>query len=305
MVLAKHLSSQPVIDHHHGQQVGDNINGPSVIEVPAWLPRPLGRYYLYFAHHTGDHIRMAYADQIDGQWTILDGGVLDLSETGFVKHSVPSIEDGKPVVPHIASPDVHIDKAGKQIRMLFHGVNLDGTQTTRLAISDDGLKFREVSDTLAPPYLRVTWWQDQLIGVAWGGEMFTSPRWDVPFERGPKLLERPNGPDMIPRHPFIVLRGSVMHVFYSLIGEQPERIWHVNVHLSENWQDWSLGTPKAILSPMFEWEGANLPVTASSVGPANGLEHALRDPFVIDDYLFYVGGGESGIGIAEIDWGDD
>jgi hypothetical protein len=32
-----------------------------VIRVPDWVENPLGAYYLYFAHHKGDHIRLAYA----------------------------------------------------------------------------------------------------------------------------------------------------------------------------------------------------------------------------------------------------
>jgi hypothetical protein len=30
-----------------------NINGPSLIRVPGWVEQPLGKYYLYFAHHSG------------------------------------------------------------------------------------------------------------------------------------------------------------------------------------------------------------------------------------------------------------
>ena len=30
-----------------------NINGPSLIKVPHWMENPLGKYYLYFAHHKG------------------------------------------------------------------------------------------------------------------------------------------------------------------------------------------------------------------------------------------------------------
>ena len=30
---------------------GENINGPSLIRVPSWVKNPLGRYYLYVAHH--------------------------------------------------------------------------------------------------------------------------------------------------------------------------------------------------------------------------------------------------------------
>ena len=44
---------------------GDNINGPSLIRVPSWLPNPLGAYYLYFAHHGGKYIRLAYADRLE------------------------------------------------------------------------------------------------------------------------------------------------------------------------------------------------------------------------------------------------
>ncbi|MBI2946207.1 MAG: hypothetical protein HYY23_01070, partial [Verrucomicrobia bacterium] len=40
---------------------GNNINGPSLIRVPGWVKSPLGRYYLYFAHHSGQYIRLAYA----------------------------------------------------------------------------------------------------------------------------------------------------------------------------------------------------------------------------------------------------
>lgn len=39
----------------------------------------LGRYYLYFASHTGSFIRLAYAASVDGPWTIHPGGVLHVS----------------------------------------------------------------------------------------------------------------------------------------------------------------------------------------------------------------------------------
>ena len=41
---------------------GSNINGPCCIKVPNWCKNKLGNYYLYFAHHRGKYIRMAYAD---------------------------------------------------------------------------------------------------------------------------------------------------------------------------------------------------------------------------------------------------
>ena len=41
----------PIIHAQLDDQIGTNINGPSLIRVPGWVSEPLGRYYLYFAHH--------------------------------------------------------------------------------------------------------------------------------------------------------------------------------------------------------------------------------------------------------------
>jgi len=60
-----------------------NINSPSDIEVPQWIDASLGKYYLYFAHHKGDFIRLANADKISGPWKILELGGLGLAESGF------------------------------------------------------------------------------------------------------------------------------------------------------------------------------------------------------------------------------
>jgi hypothetical protein len=51
--------------------------------VPDWLPNPLGKYYLYFSHHKGDYIRMAYADSLAGPWTVYEPGTLTLRDSGF------------------------------------------------------------------------------------------------------------------------------------------------------------------------------------------------------------------------------
>ena len=57
----------PELDREHGFS---NINGPSLVRVPEWVENPLGRYYLYFAHHRGAYIRLAYADAIEGPYTV-------------------------------------------------------------------------------------------------------------------------------------------------------------------------------------------------------------------------------------------
>ena len=48
----------------------ENINSPSVIRAPSWIKKPLGKYYMYFSHHKGNYIRMAFANKPEGPWTI-------------------------------------------------------------------------------------------------------------------------------------------------------------------------------------------------------------------------------------------
>jgi hypothetical protein len=60
-----------------------NINGPSVLRVPEWVEKPLGKYYLYFAHHKGNQIRLAYADSPTGPWTLYEPGALAVENSGF------------------------------------------------------------------------------------------------------------------------------------------------------------------------------------------------------------------------------
>ncbi len=73
----------PIIMPAHSARIGTNINGPSVIRVPDWVEDPLGKYYLYFAHHKGKGIRLAYADAADGPYTVYEPGALSLAESLF------------------------------------------------------------------------------------------------------------------------------------------------------------------------------------------------------------------------------
>jgi hypothetical protein len=54
-VTATRLAANPLVGLASSPSLGDDVNGPSVIRVPDWVQRPLGRYYMYFAHHMGDH----------------------------------------------------------------------------------------------------------------------------------------------------------------------------------------------------------------------------------------------------------
>src|SRR5438874_4243800 len=92
----RRFAENPIIRPNMDARMGDNVNGPSLIRVPEWVERRLGSYYLYFAHHRGRYIRLAYADRLEGPWQTYQPGVLDLADSYF-EH-------------HIASPDVLVEE---------------------------------------------------------------------------------------------------------------------------------------------------------------------------------------------------
>ena len=77
-------NSQPIIDQDMFAEVGErsegeNINGPSLIRIPDWIAsqdraHPSAEYYLYFGHHDGEYIRMAWAEEVTGPWHLYQTG---------------------------------------------------------------------------------------------------------------------------------------------------------------------------------------------------------------------------------------
>jgi hypothetical protein len=275
---------------------GDNINGPSLIRAPSWLPRRMGEYYLYFAHHQGSYIRLAFADRLEGPWTVYRPGTLHLSE-------VPSCRD------HIASPDVHVDWESRKIRMYFHGPSAtsDG-QKSFVASSSDGIKFEAQSEELGAFYLRMVPFQNAWIGMAKGGFMYRSKDGLSNF----RCLPRPafplrdvegNTPGSV-RHVALEVAGTNLRVYFTRIGDAPESILRSQIDLNEPEERWIAKRPEFVLRPERPWEGANLPVHPSKAGVARGLENALRDPALWREdghlFLLYAVAGEAGIAISEI-----
>jgi len=268
-----------------------NVNGPSVIRVPAWADSALGKYYMYFAHHRGSFIRLAYADQLEGPWTVSRDTVLDLRNT--------------PALDHIASPDVHVDEEAKRILMFFHSVD-DTTrwvQTTYLATSDDGLTFQASSTPVGPPYMRAfrigyTWWAVAKVRGGPGGVLMRALDPEGEFHIGPRIL-----PGM--RHAAVFTEGNTANVIFSRIGDKPERLLLATFNPNRRWIEPKDGAVSELLRPEFDYEGADLPIEESEVGEAQGRVHALRDPYVFTEdgrhYLFYSIAGESGIAMARLE----
>ena len=287
----RRLDGNPILHRDTTTGVGRNINGPSLITAPPWLDRPLGRYYLYFAHHRGTFIRLATADQLAGPWTIYQPGTLRLAGSLFPAEGHRA---------HIASPDVHVDTATETVRMYYHGLDTaTRVQHTRVATSADGLHFEARPELLGRPYFRVFahdgWWY----ALAKPGILYRSADGLAGFERGPQLFERSM------RHSALLQDGNQLLVFWSRIGDQPERILCSPVALDGDWTSWRAGPAFEVLEPAERWEGADQPLAPSQPGWADEPVRQLRDPAVFTTdgrgYLLYSVAGESGIAIAEVE----
>lgn len=316
------LLDGPIITAATHQSVGENIQGPSLIRVPDWVQNPLGRYYLYFADHKGAYIRLAYADDLLGPWEVHEPGSLQLAESHFPSEA-PAVPEGAreriyerlsavgvdpeslphdPVyemsAPHIASPDVHVDEAGRRIVMYYHGLSGFGVQESRVAVSTDGVLFEAREEILGRTYMRGFSWRDHVYVLAMPGIFYRSQDGLGGFEKGPTLFNQ----DM--RHSAVLVRGNELLVFWTQVGDAPERILLSRIDLSGPWETWQESAPIEVLRPERDWEGADAPLAASQRSVAYGHVNQLRDPAIFEEggrtYLLYAVAGESGIAIAEV-----
>lgn len=282
---------------------GDNINGPSLIRVPAWVNNRLGKYYLYFAHHRGKYIRLAYADALAGPWTVYAPGTLRLDETvcNAIDHRTWARNK------HVASPDIHVDEQAREIRMYFHGpVYVRGAREKRrsykqrsfAATSTDGVRFTARAAVLGNPYFRVFEWNGAFYALGMPAVLYRSVDGLSGFVAGPTLFAAGM------RHAAVKVHGNTLLVFYSVVGDNPERILLSTIDLTRPWKKWQADKPIVVLEPQLEWEGASMAAEPSAGGAARGPVRQLRDPAIFADedrvYLLYSVAGESGIAIAEL-----
>ena len=292
------IANNPIITSKMmGLKDGENINGPSVIEIPDWMPNRMGRFYLYFAHHRGDYIRLAYSDKIEGPWTIYKQGSLRLSQQAVC-------------IDHMASPDVHVDENNKKIWMLFHGVSrLNGQQLTFVAESFNGIDFAVQSQAIGNFYLRVVPYKGQWIGMSKGGKLYLSKSGLTELQSlnisAFQMSSRQANLAGDVRHVALKIIQDKLIIFYTKIGDSPEGILKAEIDLSSNYKNWKAENHEYVLKPEFEYEGVDFPIQKSKPGAATSRENALRDPAVLEsdgeNYLFYSVAGESGIAVAKIE----
>ena len=321
-VTAVRLQQNPLLTVHASPSLGDNVNGPSIVRVPSWVAQPLGRYYLYFAHHKGDFIRLAYADAIAGPWKIHEPGVLRVSDTAFYRPQPDPADSPADFYTHVASPEIVVDAERRRLVLWVHGWWTDGKvwppgagaarawagasgygQFTQPAESADGLRFTVHTPITKTSYLRVFPFGGSFYAVARLGLLLRSPDPLAPFAAGPNPFRDGPYANRV-RHVALVRRGHTLFVFFSAIGDAPERIMVSTIDLDDDWSAWKASEPVELLRPAAPYECPDLPAVPSAPGEIEGRARQLRDPGVIEDggktYLFYSICGEQGLAGAEL-----
>lgn len=337
---AVRLGDAPIIDQGLFEALGvpeegANINGPSLIRVPDWIPpayraHPTALYYLYFAHHRGDYIRLAWAKDLAGPWHLVNTGlgvpvgargVLDLGPSD----SIP-LAHGLTIEEHIASPDVFVDDRARRIVMFFHAPvdapsYLD--QRTLVATSADGLDFNGAIEPamLGKSYFRVFPFGEELFALGFRGSVYRAPDPSAPwtpapgFPFGTALWQWEGNPFQeniaLPatrkraRHFAVRVVGDQVHVLLSRVGDVPERIRFATL-VPDGTGGWIASDPPLeVLAAEPGWECGELPPLPSESGAAPEQVNQLRDPAFFQDadgsmYLLYTGCGEDAIGIAAL-----
>jgi hypothetical protein len=286
VVKVQRLPDNPIITLAMGDKrdLEGNINGPSLIRVPDWIENPLGRYYLYFAHHNGTYIRLAYADEVAGPWQVYAPGTLKLEEAYAIQH--------------VASPDVHVDNDRREIRMYYHSPVPEGGQRTKVATSEDGIRFTAAPEVLGLSYFRVFQWDGWHYAIGMPGVLYRSKDGLTDFQQRPTLF-----PDNI-RHCAVKLDGNALSIYYSMVGEAPESIYQSSIDLTPDWMSWKPTDQQVMLRPELGYEGADLPNEPSQRGAIMEPVNQLRDPCIFEDgnntYLLYSIAGEQGIALAKL-----
>ena len=300
-VIARRVSQNPLITVRSSASLGGNVNGATVIRVPDWVERPLGRYYMYFANHMGDFIRLAYADDRPGHGKYTNPECCTCVTRRFIGRSPIPWRRSRIFYTHVASPEIYVDQERRQIVLWVHGWYTNGErwpadpkaaaawaaaksygQFTQAASSSDGLRFKVTPAITRTSYLRVFQRAGYFYGVSRLGRLSRSRDPFGTFELGPGLFR--DGPYAGKvRHVALVASGDRLGVFFTAIGDAPERVMYATVDLSGDWNGWRASPPTDVLAPEAPFECADLPNVPSLGGDVEVPVRQIRDPFVLND----------------------
>ncbi len=307
-----------------GKREGKNMNGPSAIRIPDWIPPtnradPTAVYYLYFAHHQGKYVRMAWAAEINGPWALYDvGDSVEMGNRGVLDLGGKPMPIGNGIVladNHIASPNAHVDNANQRIILYFHSgsrTSVDGEkiegQKSFVATSDYGLEFAGQVEPviLGNSYFNVFHYNGNTYALDNGASLFEAPDATKPWQAPPGWdfaddLWEPSksayqadidseGYDFSSlrvRHASAWVKGDTLYTFYSRRGlTPPERIMMsvTDLGASSNHEDWDPSyPPEDIYRAQPGWEGGHFEQLPSKSGGAPENVNQLRDPCIFED----------------------
>jgi hypothetical protein len=317
------LAENPLITVDSSPSLAGNVNGPTVIRVPDWVDRPLGRYYMYFANHVGEFIRLAYADSIAGPWRVYEPGVLHVRNTSFFRPQPDPKETLADFYTHVASPEVLVDSVNRRLVMWVHGWCTNGErwpsdpaaarawarqrgygQFSQAAVSVDGINFEVRPAITRQSYMRVFQHGGYFYALSRLGQLSRSRDPLTSFEAGPNPFGEGAHANRV-RHVGLLARGNLLHVFFTAIGDAPERVLMSTIELTSDWTTWRATPAIEVLQPETRYECADMAIMPSEPGDIDVRARQIRDPFVFEEqgraFLFYSVCGEQGIAAAGLE----
>lgn len=330
-IVTRMNNGQPIITEAMFQALGasdregENMNGPSVIRIPDWIPParrtdPTAVYYLYFAHHQGKYIRMAWSAKIDGPWTLYDvGDEVELGDRGVLDLGGKPMPIGNGIVladNHIASPDAHVDDQNQRIVLYFHSgsrttVNAERIQGQKsfAATSHDGLNFtgNVESVILGSSYFSAFEYAGNIYALDNGANLYQAPDsenpWSPPsgWKFADNYWQRAQNnayqsdidndgytfSELRVRHVSTWVKDDTLFTFYSHRGANaPERIMMsvTDLGASSNHEDWDPSyPPEEIYRAQPGWEGGHFEQLPSKSGGAPEDVNQIRDPYLFED----------------------
>lgn len=303
---------------------GRNLNGPCMIRIPDWIApenraNPEAKYYCYFAHHSDEYIRMAWAANIEGPWHLYQiGSNIALGDRGVLDNGNKDIVLGNGIVienNHLASPNAHVDHENQRIILYFHSgsstfVNGEEvkSQLSYVSYSPYGLDFYDNIQPvfLGGSYFSVFEYGDHLYALDNGATPnraldadnpwsppaahdFTKKLWEKlsfnPFQDDIGEFEGLSSGDLRVRHASTKVVGDKLHVFYSRRGDLMENVQMSIIDLSVNdWTKWDATYPPAtLLMAQPGWEGGDITAKKSETASAPENVNQLRDPYIFTD----------------------
>ena len=194
-------------------------------------------------------------------------GVVPVSGTAFFRPQPDPPENLENFYTHVASPEIYVDDARQRIVLWFHGWYTNGErwpvgqaearewarqkaygQFTQSAESSDGLHFDVRPEISRTSYLRVFRFGDLFYGMARLGLLLRAPdpRWS--FTAGSNPFRDGLYANRV-RHVAVTRKGDTLVVFFTGIGDAPERIMMSTVALRGDWADWRASAPAEVLQP--------------------------------------------------------